>query len=109
MGPRSEDLDVEVKRDWRKKQKRKLQGVHGRRTVVSWAWYISGPGEERKGFNGSTVRGPWCRRIVRHQPFPVGLASMGPRSEDRGVADLDRWRCRPCAQGGFNGSTVRGP
>src|SRR5206468_4048447 len=89
----------------------KLQWVHGPRTVVS-PCSQSAAYNQRFGFNGSTVRGPWCRiqLIIQrtvvtaelqwvHGPRTVvskahvgiarhaGEASMGPRSEDRGVAE----------------------
>src|SRR5437868_3208152 len=61
-----------------------------------WAWLQWVHGPRTVGVNG-----------VRHRRVLLLLASMGPRSEDRGCAhtpaDSPRW-CRR-----FNGSTVRGP
>ena len=84
-----------------------LQWVHGPRTVVMSNG--TQPGQERrrfngstvrepwlckakksptktkkKGFNGSTVREPWLWGVLGQEQVEPGIASMGPRSENRG-------------------------
>ena len=94
-----------------KDAKKKLQWVHGPRTVVMSR--DLGSVQDEIGFNGSTVREPWlssvlCKGSSRARPLQwvhgprtvvmgirkalLGLsreASMGPRSENRGYADND--------------------
>src|SRR6266496_2728262 len=84
MGPRSEDRGVAGACLASRKNLSSLQWVHGPRTVVSGA----GRNDEPAPAVGlQWVHGP--RTVVslwrmRQQLIPDG-ASMGPRSEDRGV------------------------
>src|SRR5947209_2467047 len=82
-----------------------LQWVHGPRTVVSPVYWITRNGEIMLQW----VHGP--RTVVSPkgvvESWPRDIASMGPRSEDRGV-NLSIPSICP-APGSFNGSTVRGP
>ena len=61
----------------------RLQWVHGRRTVVRRGAAGETPGYGR-GFNGSTVGEPWLGKSFKGSIAESGMASMGPRSENRG-------------------------
>ena len=82
MGPRSENRGYDLFRCTGASSVTVLQWVHGPRTVVIWD-----AGRDSSGcrlcFNGSTVREPWLS-IKRLLVIEQRLASMGPRSENRG-------------------------
>ncbi len=130
MGPRSENRGYPSPCLEYSLTFRQLQWVHGPRTVV-----ISNLGQSKtaiKSFNGSTVREPWLSPICFDTVYDCKVASMGPRSENRGYqggqplecqlsasASMGprsenrgylhvccRLSCLPCC---FNGSTVREP
>ena len=105
-------------------------------STVREPWLCLHAGQSRRtaahGFNGSTVREPWlCTPTAPAPPEYVTVASMGPRSENRGYDDgkqislaereasmgprsENRGYERATEDyrrgaGGFNGSTVREP
>ena len=63
---------------------------------------------QQVSFNGSTVREPWLWTAAPKTSSARCVASMGPRSENRGYG-LDNTNVDAGVQHGFNGSTVREP
>src|SRR5262249_14980385 len=82
MGPRSENRGYVQGAPSLSRPLNKLQWVHGPRTVV-----MSVRRRQpalRAGFNGSTVREPWLWDYPNYDDRRNTIASMGPRSENRG-------------------------
>ncbi len=67
----------------------RLQWVHGPRTVVM-SRRPSQCASGRTSFNGSTVREPWLCAVLTIAKVYGEVASMGPRSENRGYGVLLR-------------------